>query len=146
MESPFSARNMRTRREFGEAGEWYSFRVSGVMAVNLAHGCAENDAASELGAAVNMDGLAGDPARIVAGQEGHHRGDVLWLGHALQRLHGKRDFAAGMSSRSPTMARTRLARRCGPSACRRSAPTFSARPPVLRISATTASASFSLLL
>src|SRR3984957_16765304 len=55
-------------------------------------------------------------------------------------------LATRMSSRSPTMARTRLANVCGPSACRRSAPTLSALPPALRISATTASASCSLLL
>src|SRR4029453_10235523 len=48
-------------------------------------------AASELRAAVDTDGIAGDPARIVGGKEGHQRGDVVRLGHALQRLHAKRD-------------------------------------------------------
>jgi len=47
-----------------------------------------------------------------------------------------------ISRRSPTMPRTRLASVCAPPGAARSAATMSARPPVLRISATTASASF----
>jgi hypothetical protein len=43
----------------------------------------EAQAASKLGAAVDIDGLARDPARSVGCQERHHRGDVVRLGHAL---------------------------------------------------------------
>jgi hypothetical protein len=55
-----------------------------------------NDAASELGAAVNADDISSDPARIVGRQEGNHRPDVLRLGHALECLHAEDDFAAGL--------------------------------------------------
>jgi hypothetical protein len=51
-------------------------------------------------------------------------------------------LATRISKRSPTMARTCLASLCGPSGAARSAATVLARPPALRISATTASASF----
>src|SRR5438552_4093023 len=63
----------------------------------VVHGRGENEAASELGATVYMDSVAGDPARLVGRQEGHHRSDVVRLGHALQRLHAEHDFATRLS-------------------------------------------------
>src|SRR2546425_12473330 len=49
---------------------------------------------SEFGAAIDMDRVTGDPACIVGGEEGHHRADVVRLGHAFERLYTERDLAA----------------------------------------------------
>jgi hypothetical protein len=41
---------------------------------------------SELRAAIDADGVACDPARMLRGQEGDHAADILGLRDALERL------------------------------------------------------------
>src|SRR5680860_915416 len=41
---------------------------------------------SDLGATVDVEGLAGDVGGLVAAQEGRRRGDVLWVSDALDRI------------------------------------------------------------
>ena len=49
---------------------------------------------SKLGAAIDVDGVAGDPSGVVGGEEGDHAADVVRLGEALQGLHAEREFPA----------------------------------------------------
>ena len=48
-----------------------------------------------LGAAIYAQRVARHPARGVGGEEGDGAGDVVRLGHTLQRLHPEREFAPG---------------------------------------------------
>jgi len=49
---------------------------------------------SELRAAVHVDGIAGDPAGMVGGQEGNDATDVVGLCKAFKRLHAQREVSA----------------------------------------------------
>src|SRR6267143_520317 len=53
-----------------------------------------HDHASELRAAIDSDGIPGNPARIVGGEESDDAADVVWLGNSLERLHADRGAAA----------------------------------------------------
>src|ERR1700733_9697667 len=47
----------------------------------------------QLRAAIDPDGVTGDPACIVGGEEGDDTADVVRLGDALERLHAERRIA-----------------------------------------------------
>src|SRR6266850_7193531 len=44
---------------------------------------------SELRTAIDADGVAGDPTRVVRGEERHNRADIIWLADPLERLHAE---------------------------------------------------------
>src|SRR5712671_2712920 len=44
---------------------------------------------SELRAAIHADGIAGDPTRVLRGEERHHRADIIGLADPLERLHAE---------------------------------------------------------
>jgi hypothetical protein len=50
---------------------------------------------SELRAAIDVNGIAGDPPGIVGCQEGDNATDVVGLRNALERLHPKDELASG---------------------------------------------------
>src|SRR6266849_2657002 len=51
---------------------------------------------SELRAAIDVDGIAGDPPGIFGCQEGDNATDVVGLRNALERLHPKDELASGV--------------------------------------------------
>src|SRR6267378_4703233 len=53
-----------------------------------------HDYASELRAAIDSDGIPGNPARIVGGEKSDDATDVVRLGNSLQRLHAERGIAS----------------------------------------------------
>src|SRR5882757_10272842 len=44
---------------------------------------------SELRAAIHADGIAGDPTRVLRGEERHNRADIIGLADPLERLHAE---------------------------------------------------------
>src|SRR5258705_4971482 len=49
---------------------------------------------SELRAAIDADGVAGDPTRVWRGEDRHTRTDIIWLADPLERLHAENEGLA----------------------------------------------------
>src|ERR1700730_752440 len=49
---------------------------------------------SQLRAAIDADGIAGDPTRVLRGEERHNRADIIGLADPLERLHAENEGLA----------------------------------------------------
>src|SRR5580704_18057808 len=49
---------------------------------------------SELRTAIDADGIAGDPTRVLRGEERHNRADITGLADPLERLHAENEGLA----------------------------------------------------
>src|SRR5882762_8665720 len=49
---------------------------------------------SKLRAAIHADGIAGDPTRVLRGEERHNRADIIGLADPLERLHAENEGLA----------------------------------------------------
>src|ERR1700674_3965672 len=47
---------------------------------------------SELRAAIDAQRIAGDPAGLIGSEKNNGSANVVWLGHALERLDAQREF------------------------------------------------------
>jgi hypothetical protein len=47
---------------------------------------------SELRAAIDAQRIAGDPAGLIGSEKNNGGANVVWLGHALERLDAQREF------------------------------------------------------
>src|SRR6202171_6146077 len=52
----------------------------------------EMPTSSELRAAIDAQRIAGDPAGLIGSEKNNGGANVVWLGHALERLDAQREF------------------------------------------------------